>query len=251
MACPIVVVPCFNEAGRLDESQFLDLVNSHQLRLLFVNDGSRDGTAATLEHLCRKSDAISVLELPQNRGKGEAVRQGLLRAVRMHAPIVGYFDADLATPGSELLRMLMLLQSDPGLTAIFGSRIARLGSHIERSPVRHYTGRVFATVASIALDVPVYDTQCGAKLFRATDTLVAAISAPFRSPWSFDVVLCQRLLDGTGGLPGLPVSSFLEMPLERWVDRPGSKVHLLGSLAALGDVARLGVSRRWRSWLEG
>lgn len=241
-----MVVPCFNEARRLNEAEFLDLASSGEVRLLFVNDGSTDGTSAILERLSKESPAISVLDLARNRGKGEAVRQGLLQAVAMGAPLVGYFDADLATPGSELLRMIRLLRADPGLAAIFGSRIAKLGSHIERSPVRHYTGRVFATMASIALALPVYDTQCGAKVFRVNENLAAALNTPFRSAWSFDVVLCQRLLDGAPERPGLPVDSFLEMPLERWVDRSGSKVGMLGSLAALLDVTRLGIARRWR-----
>ena len=131
--------------------------------------------------------------------------------------------------------------------AVFGSRVARLGSHIGRSAFRHYTGRVFATSASWALAVAVYDTQCGAKVFRVNENLVAAIETPFRSSWSFDVRLCQRLFDGTSELPGLPVSSFLEMPLEEWNDVAGSKVGVLGSAAALYDVLAIGVARRWAS----
>jgi hypothetical protein len=243
---PIVVVPCFNEEQRLDEYGFLHLVESSSVQLLFVNDGSNDGTGTILERLRRKSDAIDVLDLPRNSGKAEAVRQGLLRAVAMNASIVGYFDADLATPGSELIRMIGLLEAEPGLAAVFGSRVSRLGSHIERSAVRHYTGRVFATAASVALGVAVYDTQCGAKVFRVNDNLKAAIQTPFRSTWAFDVVLCQRLFDGVGGLPGLSVTSFLEMPLERWTDVGGSKMDLRGSLAAVADVVILGVARRRR-----
>ncbi len=216
------------------------------MQLLFVDDGSDDGTKVVLERLARKSEAIGLLELHRNCGKGEAVRQGLLRAVASGPPIVGYFDADLATPGSELIRMMTVLECHPELAAVFGSRIARLGSHIERSPFRHYLGRIYATAASLALGVAVYDTQCGAKVFRVNDNLRMAIQAPFRSSWSFDVLLCQRLLDGAHGLPGLPEGSFLEMPLERWTDRPGSKVDLAGSVRALADVINLGVVRHWR-----
>ena len=130
--------------------------------------------------------------------------------------------------------------------AVFGSRVARLGSRIERSPVRHYSGRVFATVASVALGVAVYDTQCGAKVFRVNPNFIAAIESPFRSAWSFDVILLQRLLDGTPELPGLPVASFLEVPLDAWSDVGGSKVGLLGSVTALWDVIVMGVDRRAR-----
>ncbi len=100
-----------------------------------------------------------MLGLPSNAGKAEAVRLGLQRAISQDALIVGYFDADLATPGAGLLQMLEILDCRSDLVAVFGSRVARLGSNIERSLFRHYSGRVFATFASWALGVAVYDTQ--------------------------------------------------------------------------------------------
>ena len=248
---PTVVVPCYNEEHRMDEHAFLVLSDSGEVQLLFVNDGSTDGTRHLLDRLKRKSDAITVLDLPQNLGKAEAVRRGLLHSVASGAAIAGYLDADLATPGGELLRMLRLLEGRPELAAVFGSRVARLGSHIERSPFRHYTGRVFATVASMALGVAVYDTQCGAKVFRVNPNLVAAIERPFRSPWSFDVLLCQRLFDGISELPGLPISSFLEMPLDEWTDVTGSKVNVFDGMAAIVDVVGMGITRRRRKQERG
>ena len=157
---------------------------------------------------------------------------------------MGYFDADLSTPGSELIRMLGILRGRTDLVAVFGSRVARLGSRIRRSPVRHYSGRVFATFASLALGVPFYDTQCGAKVFRVSENLVAAVQLPFRSAWSFDVLLCQRLFDGTREIAGIPTSSFLEMPLEEWTDVSGSKVSLSGSALALWDVLVMAMARQ-------
>jgi glycosyltransferase involved in cell wall biosynthesis len=239
-----VIVPCFNEELRIDEYAYLDLVGSGRVRLIFVNDGSTDGTGRLLEQLSQKSEMIDVLDLSHNQGKAEAVRLGLLRAVDEGAVMVGYLDADLATPGAELLRMLSTLEERTELEAVFGSRVARLGSDIERSSFRHFTGRVFATLASLALGVAVYDTQCGAKVFRVNANFIAAIEIPFRTQWSFDVLLCQRLFDGTPELAGLPITSFLEMPLDVWRDVGGSKVGLFDSLAALWDVIVIGVLRR-------
>jgi dolichyl-phosphate beta-glucosyltransferase len=216
---PVVVVPCYNEEARLDRNAFVALADSGEVRLLFVDDGSTDGTGAVLDGLARASAVIETLKLPRNGGKSEG------------APVVAYLDADLATPGPELLRMVRTLDARQDLAAVFGSRVARLGSHIERSPFRHYTGRVFATFASWALDVAVYDTQCGAKVFRVNPNLAAAFALPFRSAWSFDVQLCRRLFDGTADLPGLP---------------SGSKVDVIGSASALWDVIVIGVERRWR-----
>jgi dolichyl-phosphate beta-glucosyltransferase len=243
-ARPVVVVPCFNEERRIDEIAFLDLVEKDEVHLLFVNDGSTDRTGPVLERMRDRSEGIGVVTLPHNMGKAEAVRRGLQRAIETGADIVGYLDADLSTPGSELLRMIGILEERADLVAVFGSRMARLGSRIRRSVVRHYAGRVFATFASMALGVAVYDTQCGAKVFRVNQQLIAAIAVPFRSAWSFDVILCQRLFDGTGEVPGLPSSTFLEMPLQEWTDIGGSKVSLRGSSLALWDVLVVGVTRR-------
>jgi dolichyl-phosphate beta-glucosyltransferase len=240
----VIVVPCYNEEDRIDVDAFLDLSRSGCVQLRFVNDGSTDGTGDLIRRLMDEDPAIELIELPRNAGKAEAVRQGLLSGVDSGAVIVGYLDADLATPGPELLRMVKILRERSDLAAVFGSRVARLGSCIERSPVRHYTGRVFATVASLALGVAVYDTQCGAKVFRVNPNLAAAIEDPFRSSWSFDVLLCQRLFDGTAELPGLPISSFLEMPLDAWSDVPGSKLHLADGVHALIEVLGMAISRR-------
>jgi hypothetical protein len=97
----------------------------------------------------------------------------------------------------------------------------------------------------------VYDTQCGAKVFHVNPNLVAAIERPFRSPWSFDVLLCQRLFDGTSELPGLPISSFLEMPLDEWTDVTGSKVNVFDGMAAIVDVVGMGITRRRRKQERG
>ena len=95
--------------------------------------------------------------------------------------------------------------------------MALLGHRIERSWARHYLGRLFATASSQVLGLPVYDTQCGAKVFRDGPALRAALATPFTSRWAFDVELLGRL--GTGA-----DRRFLEVPLERWHDVGGSKL---------------------------
>ncbi len=242
--CVAVVVPCYNEADRLDVDGFDLLARSGLASLLFVDDGSTDSTRAVLEKLAGELPSVTVLPLGSNRGKAEAVRQGMRHAVERGASVVGYYDADLATPPSELARLVRTLCADPALNGVLGSRVARLGSCIDRRAVRHYTGRVFATAASLALGVAVYDTQCGAKIFRVNPQLVAALERPFRSSWSFDVLLLQRLFDGDRTHAGLSPDTFVEVPLDAWFDVPGSKVRVGPGLVALLDVVRMGVTRR-------
>jgi dolichyl-phosphate beta-glucosyltransferase len=239
----VIIVPCFNEEQRLDERAFLGIAATEEIRLLFVDDGSTDGTARVLAEMAGASDGIEVFTLATNTGKAEAVRRGLLVALRAGAATVGYYDADLATPPEELLRLTRALRARPELSGVFGSRVARLGSTIERNAFRHYLGRAYATVASMALGITVYDTQCGAKVFRVDDTFAAALAEPFRSSWAFDVELLDRLLRGGADHPGVPEARFVEVPLETWRDVTGSKLRLVPALAALFDLVSIARAR--------
>jgi dolichyl-phosphate beta-glucosyltransferase len=234
-----IVVPLFNEAGRFHETPFLQLAQSDQLALLMVNDGSTDATGELLAQLARQSDAIAVLDLPTNQGKGEAVRRGLLLAMADGASLVGYYDADASTPPEQMLRLIDALRDDPNLTAVLGARVARLGSEIHRAATRHYAGRVYATLASLALGVDVYDTQCGAKVFRSGPALAQALQVPFPSRWTFDVWLIHRLMQGSDREPPVPREAFLEVPLDAWHDVRGSKMRPGDAVAALLEVTRL------------
>jgi glycosyltransferase involved in cell wall biosynthesis len=237
-----IVVPCYNEAQRLAPAGFLPLLEQPGWRLLFVNDGSTDDTAGVLEttrHLNPKQ--IDVLTLEENQGKSEAVRRGLLAAIEAGADIVGYYDADLATPTSDLQRIVAALDS-PQVHLVLGSRIKLLGREIQRSLRRHLTGRVFATLASMSLELPVYDTQCGAKALRVTPLLREALQAHFHSRWIFDVELIGRLLS-----LGLTIDAFLEVPLQSWHDVRGSKLTTRAMATSLLDLGRIAWDRRQRA----
>lgn len=234
----IVVVPCYNEAERLPAESFLEAAGMDpSLTLLFVDDGSTDATRAVLAGLCsRRPKQLLLLGLDQNVGKAEAVRRGLLAALERSPAVVGYFDADLATPLSEVAPMRALFD-DPVVEMVLGSRVALLGRAIERSPKRHYLGRVFATVASLVLGIAVYDTQCGAKLFRNTPRTRALFAQPFCVSWSFDVEILARLLGISSladGHQGGGVA--IEYPLRGWRDVAGSKLGLQASLRAAADL---------------
>lgn len=234
-----VVVPCFDEAERLDGHAFARLAQ-HVTEVIFVDDGSTDATPQVLADLARHHPGIDVLTLPRNVGKAEAVRLGMLAAIDRGSSVVAYLDADLATPVPELVRLIELLEAQPDRTAVLGSRVALLGHTVRRRPVRHYLGRFYATAASLALGVAVYDTQCGAKVFRVGDPLRTALADRFRDRWSFDVELLARLLAAADGAD----EPILEVPLREWHDIPGSSVGLRQGARAL--VALAGVRRRAR-----
>ena len=195
----MIVVPCYNEADRLRGDQFLRFVEiDPRVHFLFINDGSRDQTLAMLQSLCAGHEpSLELLNKPVNGGKAEAVRDGMNAA--MHSAsftyeYVGYWDADLATPLDAIPHLLEKLRRDAHLQMVFGSRVRLLGRAIHRKSARHYLGRLFATCASLTLGLPIYDTQCGAKIFRVSPALKSALEEPFLSKWIFDVELVARFL---------------------------------------------------------
>lgn len=228
-----IVIPCFNEAQRLDEARLLELLAGPSWRLFFVDDGSTDATGARLEALAAHDPRVDVLHLERNSGKAEAVRQGLLRALP-HCQVVAYYDADLATPPAEMVRIIKVLEETPAVTMALGARVALLGRDIRRQPARHYLGRVFASLASLTLRLRVYDTQCGAKALRVGPRLAHVLSAPFGSRWVFDVELMARLLR-----EGARPEEFLEVPLTQWHDVAGSKLRPGAMVHALIELARI------------
>jgi len=119
----LLVVPCYNEAARLDATAFTSMVDEIAgLNFLFVDDGSHDGTAEIHQRLCSaRPGRIASLTLQRNQGKAEAVRQGLLRALAGPAAGVGYLDADLATPPSEVQRLCALFQGQDCFDVLLAS----------------------------------------------------------------------------------------------------------------------------------
>ena len=228
-----IVIPCYNEGYRLDESEVRTLINAN-FDVYLVDDGSTDDTLKVLQELEKSfPDKVFVTSFVENLGKGEAVRYGLLKAIEAGSSPVGYLDADFATSADEMIRLIGRF-SEQGVNVLLGSRWLHLGADIKRNAVRHYLGRVFATFASTILRMPLYDTQCGAKVFATSEVLSHSLIAPFISRWAFDVELLGRLKKyGYGN------DDFYEEPLYRWIEIGGSKVKLSDTLRVAVDLLRL------------
>jgi dolichyl-phosphate beta-glucosyltransferase len=231
-----IVVPCYNEEARFDLPAFDAYLASHPgIGFILVNDGSDDGTMARLRQAeARWPDRVSVIDQQPNQGKGEAVRVGILRAMDGGAAYAGYFDADLATPLDAIDEFVSTLDENQNIDIVMGARVALLGRHIDRNPARHYAGRVFATAASLVLALPVYDTQCGAKLLRVSATTRDIFALPFGSRWIFDVEMLARYLAGAGRKDGI-----YELPLRRWTDVGESRVKPMDFVRAGGEMAAI------------
>jgi glycosyltransferase involved in cell wall biosynthesis len=213
--------------------------------VVLVDDGSTDGTLGILNKLTLQSPKnIEVLSLPANVGKGEAVRAGFNYAFECGATQVLFCDADFAVGPQDLLRICNTLDENAVCNAVIGSRIAMAGTNIQRSVFRHYSGRAFATLVSLILGQQIYDTQCGAKVFKADNEVKRAFSQPFLSRWAFDVEAIGRLLRMERSKTNRNL--ILELPLLNWLEVPGSKLNLVSQLRTVLELFKIWTSlNKW------
>lgn len=234
-----MVVPCYNEADRLQTGAFQRFeLPGHAIQFVFVNDGSRDNTSHLLQQLhVEDPTRFSVIELERNSGKAEAVRRGIVASAARSHGYIGFWDADLATPLSELAAFVDIMEKRPEIDMVFAARVRLLGRDISRRASRHYFGRIGATLISNTLGLAVYDTQCGAKLFRCSETLWEVFATPFLSRWIFDVEIVARFIERRGR--DAVARSLYEYPVNQWHDVKGSKVKSRDFVHALRDLWKI------------
>lgn len=236
-----IIVPCYNEELRLNVREFIVSARTNtNLSYFFVNDGSTDETQEKLNELLRLNpEQFLVFNLKKNYGKAEAVRRGFLEAMESNFSYIGYWDADLSTPLSSVNSFYNTIHNTDKLI-VLGSRVKLLGRKIERKPLRHYLGRLFATCVSLILQLEVYDTQCGAKLFRNSEQLKSVFSTPFTVKWTFDVEILARLTRSAMITSGVSLENLaVEYPLEEWRDVPGSKVKARDFFVAAVELVKI------------
>ena len=239
-----IVVPCYNESARLIPDVWLEFLarpDNADIHFFFANDGSSDATGDMIRDMCAQNGRAHIFDFGVRCGKAETIRQSTLKimaeALEAGTPFdyVGFWDADLATPLEEIGEIRGLVRNHV-FDGVFCSRIKRLGAVVERKPLRHVLGRVFATAASLVLDLPVYDTQCGAKMFRS-ETLGQIMQEPFVSDWIFDLELIFRMK--RSGFDHL-----YEKPVSSWSDVPGSRIKLIDCIRIPVELLKIG--RRYR-----
>jgi glycosyltransferase involved in cell wall biosynthesis len=232
-----VVIPCYNEERRLNPDAFVNALSSNpNLTFIFVNDGSTDNTLQVVQKICQASpDRALSLSLNKNAGKGEAVRQGMLfLSGKKTYDVIGFWDADLSVHLDEINDFAEKF-SRPEIHGVIGSRVHLSGRKIERINIRHYVGRLFATVMCFTFDMYYYDTQCGAKLFR-NEVIAPVIQHPFNSRWIFDIEILIRI----SRLPFWKEPAVIyEMPVSEWKDVAGTKRTLSAYLTAIADYLAL------------
>ena len=228
MSRTLLVIPSYRDSHRL--APFLrDLVTTlpGHFSILVSEDGSGDEEVARLKGLVSEvclamtfgengPALLDPLVHEPNSGKGGAVLRGWRQGTGYD--LFAFADADGAVSAREIIRAEQFMRAvSPPVDALFASRVKMMGRTIHRSKVRHYTGRVFATLVSVVGRVPAYDTQCGFKIVTAE--AFEKINPFVRSlGFAFDVELLLLLMK-TG-------RRVVEFPVD-WRDVPGSKVKLL------------------------
>ncbi|MGR3811931.1 glycosyltransferase [Jiulongibacter sp. NS-SX5] len=225
-----MVIPCYNEANRLPTEKFKEFITNHpDVTVLFVNDGSKDNTLEVLHKMEESSPHnIKVLDLKQNSGKSEAVRQGILHLYNNFRKIeaIGFLDADLATSPEEWYQMVKTMETNLSYGAVVGSRIPRLGARIEREDGRSLLSTCVKQVIKFILQTRFQDTQCGAKVFNRF-IVPHLFSRSFQTSWLFDIEIFLRL-QSKFGKKSLSLG-VMEYPLQQWSEIGDSKLKLKDS----------------------
>jgi dolichyl-phosphate beta-glucosyltransferase len=227
-----VIIPAYNEEDRLGPT--LDSVagfleaSGTDYEILVVDDGSTDGTADLVRRRATQSPRLRLVRNPRNRGKGYSVRRGVEEA---RGRLVLFSDADNSTPPEEMAKLLPKLQAE-GYDIAIGSRALKESVLEVRQPFyREYMGRAFNLIVRMVARLPIHDTQCGFKAFKA-DVARTLFSHQTIERFSFDVEVLYLALHKYG-------FRCVEVPV-RWINSPRSRVHpVKDSWRMFRDVLRI------------
>jgi dolichyl-phosphate beta-glucosyltransferase len=230
-----VVVPAYNEAGRLpilfdvleaEADRQARLAGLDLVEVVVVDDGSIDETPHLLEAREALDSRLRVIRFDRNRGKGAAVRAGVLSVGSDLALVT---DVDISTPFSELTALAGALRE--GNDLVIGSRGLPASRVLVHQPAyRELMGRTFNTLLRLLTGLPFHDTQCGFKLFRLPEARVL-FELQRVDGFAFDAELCLN-----ASRLGLRVA---EVPVA-WVDNRDTKVKVLRSSSRMAlDLLRI------------
>lgn len=221
-----LVIPCFNESGRLSKDYLEELRSELKCDLVFIDDGSVDDTFTWLR---TNIQDCKVIQLPKNEGKAKAVAIGLSQSYSSYE-FTAVCDADGAVSIEDWKTAKSILEANADLNLVSGARVLLAGMPIRRGSTRKWIGRIIATYICFILTMQIYDPQSPCKIYRR-DFLQKIDFSAFRTRWFFDA---EMLLQSP------PYSiSIREFALVNWNDVPGSHLKFGSFFDVLGDILLL------------
>ncbi|MBI2731462.1 MAG: glycosyltransferase [Sphingobacteriales bacterium] len=219
-----IIIPCYNEASRLDENSFQQfLLERKEFSICFADDGSTDDTIRILNKIQSEfRGRVFIVRSGLNVGKAEIIRKAIneMSAEKVFE-YYGYFDADLSAPLEAAIPFVDFLVKNKEKQIVFGSRIDKPGTVIYKNYLRHIAGRIFSLIVNNYFKLTLYDTQCGAKVLRR-EIVPVIFAEPFVSRWLFDIEIILRLRKHFG-----EDNIFVEeTALLYWANKKGSKITL-------------------------
>ncbi len=226
-----IVIPAYNEEHRLPETlrQVLGWLARADLafrEVIVVDDGSRDGTARVVQDFARENAWVRLARYDGNRGKGYAVRHGMLEA---KGDWILYTDADLSSPIGEIAKLCRAARDQSAGVAIGSRAVDRSLVEKHQPAMRELSGRFFNLVMRLVTGLPFRDTQCGFKLYSA-DAARQIFSRQKQQGFSFDVedlLIAKKL-----GVRAV------EVPV-RWANVEGTKVRLSQGMKSFLDLVQI------------
>ncbi|RJR15955.1 glycosyltransferase family 2 protein [Candidatus Microgenomates bacterium] len=221
-----LIIPCYNETNRithgLTETTNYLRQQPYLSEIIFVDDGSTDETLSNAQKLLKSFSTKKIIQLPRNRGKGAAIRAGMLEA---SGQFLVFIDIDLSTPLTELPRLLDALRSHKVAIGIRRHPKARVTVH--QPKLREFLGHIFTKLVTFLVVPGIYDATCGFKGFQK-NAAKELFSKSRLNAWAFDAEILFLARQKGYAIAQIPVV---------WQNNPATKVHILrDSFQALMDV---------------
>ena len=232
----IILIPYYNEMNRIDMDPILDFVSEIDCDCIFIDDGSSDGSGIFIQNYLSKNKtrkgfnfSIFFESIAKNSGKSNAVRHGILAASQLGYNYALVQDFDLPYLAADGTRAFQEAEKRSQIL-ISGARIRLAGSEVSRSSLRHWIGRVIATLIHLFAYHGVYDPQSPCKVYKIQE-VSPYLHRKFETKWFGDIELLGRI--------GKDSNQVYEFPLLRWNDIEGGKLSISRALIVVIDLIKL------------
>jgi glycosyltransferase involved in cell wall biosynthesis len=231
-----IIIPTFNEISRRSHEYWNEVIQKIEANLIFVDDGSNDGTSEYL-HKYEKNKQVTVIRHLENKGKAEAIRSGIKQClISQSSGLVAYLDADGAFTSDEVKRIMDLSLYQINISnfdSIWTSRVKLSGRKIIRRKLRHLVGRTISSLFGFFEENLPYDTQSGYKVFKVSRELELSVAEAFDTRWFFDIELMLRLKKIK------PEYRIREETLEEWYEIGNSSIRTKHYLGIIQEIIKV------------